>query len=307
MSHKTTRCILIGALLITQAAWSQTRPGATSERGRALRGRTSPQRNMQDEMARQLADIQSQIRKIQAEQRKFNTDLNVIHALATEEKAAKTLDKINQLIKTRNAQYRTQLSNLNQKVMRLKTTLTSTAKRNQAENRINTAAPTFSERTVTGEKVTSRQNKGKVIVLEWLNPECQFTRLAYERGKVTALARQYADHKDVTWLGVCSAQSNRPASLLKFIETHNIKHPVINDATGQMARLYYAKATPHFIIIGKDGKIAYSGAFDNSLPKPKDGKVTGYVANALTELLQGEPVTIQNIPPAGTPIRTERR
>ncbi|NQV34385.1 MAG: redoxin domain-containing protein [Phycisphaeraceae bacterium] len=307
MSHKTTRCILIGALLITQAAWSQTRPGATSERSRALRGRTSPQRNMQDEMAKQLTDVQSQIRRIQAEQRKFNTDLNVIHALATEEEAAKTLDKINQLIKTRNTQYRTQLNNLNQKVMRIKTALTSVAKRNQAENRIDTVAPPFSAKTVTGEKVTSSQNKGKVIVLEWLNPECQFTRLAYQRGKVTDLARQYANHKDVTWLGVCSARSNRPASLLKFIETHRIKHPVINDATGQMARLYYAKATPQFIIIGKDGKIAYSGAFDNSLPKPKDGKVTTYVANALTEILQGQPVTLASIPPAGTPIKADRR
>jgi len=262
---------------------------------------------MQDEMAKQLTDVQSQIRRIQAEQRKFNTDLNVIHALATEEEAAKTLDKINQLIKTRNTQYRTQLNNLNQKVMRIKTALTSVAKRNQAENRIDTVAPPFSAKTVTGEKVTSSQNKGKVIVLEWLNPECQFTRLAYQRGKVTDLARQYANHKDVTWLGVCSAQSNRPASLLKFIETHKIKHPVINDATGQMARLYYAKATPQFIIIGKDGKIAYSGAFDNSLPKPKDGKVTTYVANALTEILQGQPVTLASIPPAGTPIKADRR
>ena len=306
MFHKATRCILIGAILITQTVWSQTRPAAP-ERNRALRGRTAPQRDMQADMARQLTDAQSQIQKIQAEQRRLNADLNAIHALAAEEKAAKTLDKINQLIKTRNTQYRTQLNNLSQKVRRIETTMASLAKRNQAKNRINTMAPPFSAKTVTGETINSSQNKGKVIVLEWLNPECQFTRLAYQRGKVTELARQYANREDVMWLCVCSAQSNRPASLLKFIETNKIERPVINDATGQLAKLYYAKATPQFIIIGKDGKIAYSGAFDNSLPKPKDGKVTGYVASALTEILQGKPVTIPSIPPAGTPIKIGSR
>ena len=74
MSHKATRCILIGAILITQTVWSQTRPAAP-ERNRALRGRTAPQRDMQADMASQLTDAQSQIQKIQVEQRQFNTCL----------------------------------------------------------------------------------------------------------------------------------------------------------------------------------------------------------------------------------------
>ncbi|MCP4452035.1 MAG: redoxin domain-containing protein, partial [Planctomycetes bacterium] len=139
-----------------------------------------------------------------------------------------------------------------------------------------------------------------------MNPECQFTRLAYQRGKVNNLARQYANNGNVTWLGVCSTSSNKPASLLKFIESHKIEHPIISDTTGQMAKLYYAKATPQFVIIGKNGKIAYSGAFDNSLPRPKDGKITGYVANAIKEILLGKPATVPSTPLAGTPIRIGR-
>ena len=306
MSHRMIQYTLITAILITQAAWSQTRPGAGQDRVRAPRGRTAPQRDMQADMARQLTTAQSQVSKIEAEQRQFNADLKAIQALATEEKAVKTVDKINLTIKTRNTQYRAQLRNLKQRVLRMRTTMASLDKRNQAKNRINTVAPPFSAKTITGEQINVSQFKGKVIVLEWMNPECQFTRLAYQRGKVTDLARQYANDDNVTWLGVCSTSSNRPASLLKFIETHKIERPIINDTTGQMAKLYYAKATPHFIIIGKDGKIAYSGAFDNSLPRPKDGKVTGYVANAIKEILQGKPVTLPNTPIAGTPIRIGR-
>jgi peroxiredoxin len=306
MSHRLIRYTLIMAVLITQAAWSQTRPGPSQDRGRAPRGRTAPERNIQADIARQLTTAQSQVRKIEAEQRQLNADLKAIQALATQEKATKTVEKINLIIKTRNTQYRTQLKNLKQRVLRIRTTMASLEKRNQAENRINTVAPPFSAKTVTGEKINVSQFKGKVVVLEWMNPECQFTRIAYQRGKVTNLARQYASHASVAWVGVCSTSSNKPASLLKFIETYKIQHPIINDTTGQMAKLYYAKATPHFIIIGKDGKIAYSGAFDNSLPKPKDGKITGYVANAIKEILQGKPVTLPSTPLAGTPIRIGR-
>jgi len=307
MSHKITRYTLIAAILLTQAAWSQTRPGAGQNRGMALRGRPTPQRDMQTDMVKQLTTVQSQIAKLKAEQNKLNTDLKAIQTLATQEKAEKSLSQINQLIKARNAQYNTQIRNLDQRVRRIRTTIETYTKRNQAENRINTMAPTFAATTVTGEKIDSAQNKGKVIVLEWFNPECQYTRYAYQRGKVMELARQYANRKDVTWLGVYSAKSNKPATLLDFMKKHKIEHPIINDTTGDIARLYYAKNTPHFIIVGKDGKIAYSGAFDNSLPKPKDGKVTGYVANALAEVLQGKPVTVPNIPTAGTPIGARRR
>lgn len=307
MSHKIIQTTLITAILVTQITWSQPRPGAERDSNIALRGRSTAERNMQADMASQLESTQSQIKKLEAEQRKLNAELKTIQTLATQEKATKTLSQINQLIKTRNAQYNAQIKSLDQKVRRIKTTLVSFAKRNQAENRIDTMAPAFSATSVTGEKISSHQFKDKVVVLQWFNPECQFTRFAYQRGKIAELADQYANRKDVTWLGICSTASNRPGSLPEFVKKHKIEHPVIHDTTGQIAKLYYAKSTPHFMIVGKDGKIVYSGAFDNSLPRPKNGRVTGYVANALTEILQGKPVTIPTVPSTGTPISTARR
>ncbi len=307
MSHKIAQCVLMAAILITQTAWSQSRPRTLQDRNLQLRGRETPQRNAQMDMTQKMAETEAQIRKLKAEQHKLNTDLKAIQALATEEKAKKTLNKVNELLKIRNAGYNAQLTRLNQRLQRTKTIVANYAKRNQAKNRINTVAPAFSATTVSEDKVNSSQYKGKVIVLEWLNPECQFTQYGYQRGKVTSLAKQYAQNKDVAWLGVSSTTLKKPSSLSAFIRQFKIEHPVINDTSGQIARLYYAQSTPHFIVVGKDGKIAYSGAFDNSLPKPKDGKITGYVANALKEVLEGKPVTIPTISPAGTPINAGRR
>jgi len=266
-----------------------------------------PQRNAQMNMTRQMAETEAQIRKLKAEQHKLIANLRTIQTLATEEKAQKTLNKVNEILRTRNAEHHAQLSKLNQRLQRAKTIVANYAKRNQAQNRINTVAPAFSATTISGDKVNSNQYKGKVIVLEWLNPECQFTQYGYQRGKVTNLAKQYAKNKDVVWLGVSSTKLKKPSALSAFIKQFKIQHPVINDASGQMARLYYAQSTPHFVVVGKKGKIAYSGAFDNNLPRPKDGKITGYVANALKELLEGKPVTIPTIAPAGTPINAGRR
>jgi peroxiredoxin len=307
MSRKIAQCVLMAVILITPTAWGQSRPRTLQDRNMQLRGRENPQRNAQMDVTRQMAETEAQIKKLRAEQRKLNADLKAIQTLATEEKAKKTLSKVNELLKARNAEYNAQLTRLNQRLQRTKNIVANYAKRNQAQNRINTVAPAFSATTASGDKINSKQYKGKVIVLEWLNPECQFTQYGYQRGKVVDLAKQYAKNKDVVWLGVSSTKLKKPSSLSDFIEQFKIVHPVINDASGQIARLYYAQSTPHFMVVGKDGKIAYSGAFDNSLPKPKDGKITGYVANALKEVLEGKPVTIPTISPAGTPINAGRQ
>ena len=307
MSHKIGRYTLIAIILVAQTAWSQTRPKADPRRDMALRGRTTPRREIQTDMAQQLVNAQSQARRLQAEHRELSEELKAIQALAKEEKAPKTLEKINELIETKNRLFAAQFKKLSERVQRIKAAQMSLEKRDQAQNRINTIAPAFSARTVTGETISSTQNKGKIVVLEWFNPECKFTRYAYQRGKIPELAQRYINHENVTWLGVCSTPSSRPSSLPSFMQTYKIQHPIIDDTSGQMAKLFYAKTTPQFMIIGKDGRIAYSGPFDNSLPKPKNGKVTGYVANALAEILQGKPVTIQTAPASGTPISTVRR
>ncbi|MCF7975517.1 MAG: redoxin domain-containing protein [Phycisphaerae bacterium] len=311
MSHKIALYALLTAILINQTAWTQARPGAapglrSDRRTETLRDRAASPGEARVNAQRQIAELNTQIMRLKAEQKALITELKDLQDLATQEKAEKTLEKVTQLIKAKESDYDSRINALQQRVQRMATAMNTMAKRNQAENRVNTQAPSFTAKSFTGQDINFSDYKGKIVVLEWLNPECQYTKFAYQKNKLPALAKQYSYQKDVVWLGVCSTPPTNPTAILNFVTQSSIEHPVINDASGQIARLYYAKATPQIIIVDKDGKIAYTGAFDNSLPKPKDGKVIGYAANALTELLEGKPVTLPVTPPIGTPIKTDR-
>ena len=56
--------------------------------------------------------------------------------------------------------------------------------------------------------------------------------------------------------------------------------PILLDESGAVGRAYGAKTTPHMFVIGKDGKVAYSGAIDND-PSPTEPGERNYVISAL--------------------------
>ena len=90
MSHKIAGYVLLTAVFVCQAAWSQVQPRSSMERNIRMPGRSNPQRDAQLEMIKQMGEIQSEINKLQAEKHRFNTDLKTLQALATQEKAQKT-------------------------------------------------------------------------------------------------------------------------------------------------------------------------------------------------------------------------
>ena len=106
----------------------------------------------------------------------------------------------------------------------------------------------------------------------------------------------------MVWLAVNSTPSQNSDLTTNFIDTYGITHPVLNDPDGKVAKLYYIQATPQAVIIDKTGKIAYSGAIDNSFSKPVNGKAVSFVDKALTELIAGQPVTLPYTVPIGTKV-----
>ena len=55
------------------------------------------------------------------------------------------------------------------------------------------------------------------------------------------------------------------------------------DETGKTAAAYKARVTPELFVI-KDGKIAYHGAYDDSMNEPKKT----YLVSAVSSLLEGK-------------------
>lgn len=160
-------------------------------------------------------------------------------------------------------------------------------------------APGFALQDLTGREVSLESFLGKTVVLEWFNPGCPFVVASHRKGSLaSAAAKAQAD--GVVWLAINSGapgkqghgiEVNRAAQL-----DFELEHPILLDELGVVGRAYGAERTPHLFIIDQQGTLVYAGAPDNSpdgeKASPEGGKLIPYLAQALSELAAGQPVSI---------------
>jgi peroxiredoxin len=152
-------------------------------------------------------------------------------------------------------------------------------------------APQFSLKDLSGKDVSLSEYSGKIVVLEWVNPECPFVQRHYKAQTMTKLADKYKG-QDVAWLSIASgATADKPDMLRQFAQNQKLGHPILLDPTRQVAQAYAAKTTPHMFVISKDGKLAYMGGIDDDAAGDKGDKATNYVDKALSQLAAGQPVS----------------
>lgn len=162
-------------------------------------------------------------------------------------------------------------------------------------------APTFTLIDQNGKTHNLSDYAGKIIVLEWLSPECPFVVRHSEANTMVTLANDYAG-KDVIWLGINSTKHFDQDQNRAFAEKYNLPYPVLNDNTGQVGRLYNAKTTPHMFVIDKGGSLAYQGAIDDDPTGNKSEKIN-YVKAVLEELLVDKAVTEKETKPYGCSVK----
>jgi hypothetical protein len=95
-------------------------------------------------------------------------------------------------------------------------------------------APSFALRGVDGKSYSLADLKGKTVVLEWINPNCPFSRRHAEEKTMTETA---AHHPDVVWLAINSSNPRSrdflpPAEHRAFDQEHGIAYPVLYDESG---------------------------------------------------------------------------
>ncbi len=167
------------------------------------------------------------------------------------------------------------------------------------------AAPTFTLTDTDGNTHNLADYKGKVVVLEWFNPQCPFVVRHY---KDQTMINTYNEFKDqgVVWIAINSGAAGKQGAGLELNKQMksewNIPYAVALDESGKVGHMYAAKTTPHMYIINKDGVLAYAGAIDND-PSGKDTGATNYVAQALKQVLAGETVTETNTKPYGCSVK----
>jgi peroxiredoxin len=162
---------------------------------------------------------------------------------------------------------------------------------------VGAAAPDFALQDVDGNTVKLADYQGRVVVLEWFNPDCPFVKASHTKGSLVGTAGKQVD-KGVVWLAI---NSNAPGKQGNGVErnrearkAYGMSHPVLIDEDGRVGRAYGATNTPHMFVIDRQGKVAYRGAIDNSPDgegqSPQGGKLVNYVEAALDDVAAGRPV-----------------
>lgn len=171
-------------------------------------------------------------------------------------------------------------------------------------------APDFKLMDTNGKGHALSELKGKVVVLEWNNPDCPFVKKHYSAGNMQELQKAYTG-KGVVWFMINSSapgkQGNYPPEKLNEIAQANEAHPtaLLMDPDGSVGRKYGAKTTPHMFVIDQVGTLVYNGAIDDK-PSTNSGDIAGaknYVKEALDETLSGEPISTPSSPPYGCSVK----
>ena len=166
-------------------------------------------------------------------------------------------------------------------------------------------APTFTLKDVAGKDhdLAATVKEGKIVVLEWFNPECDWTA-KYHGSRLMAETYKKFAGKDVAWFAINSATTGKsadPARTRQAIAEWGIAYPVLMDAESKAQKLYGAAVTPQIFIIDGEGKIAYMGAIDDA-KKAGDRATRNYLDDALTHLTAGETLTQSKTDPNGCQI-----
>jgi peroxiredoxin len=169
--------------------------------------------------------------------------------------------------------------------------------------KIGQTAPDFNLTSADGKTIKLADFKGKIVVLEWFNPECPVIVGKHKEGAFKALTEKYG--KDVTFVAINSSAKGQQGYgkdiNAKTAKEWGVTYPILMDEDGKIGHAYGAKTTPHMFVINTDGKIAYMGAIDDGGPG-KPGK-TNYVAAALDSLLKHETVATTETKPYGCSVK----
>lgn len=162
-------------------------------------------------------------------------------------------------------------------------------------------APDFTLTDVKGKAYQLGSFKGRIVLLEWTNPDCPFVKKFYD---AKAMQKWQADYtaKGVVWLSVNSSAVGKqghyaPADLQARLSAEGFAGTAaLQDADGTVGRLYGAQTTPHIFIVDAAGKLVYQGAIDD---KPGTSaadidSARNYAAAVLDQLLAGSPVTVES-------------
>lgn len=140
--------------------------------------------------------------------------------------------------------------------------------------RVGEEAPDFVLTDLEGHGVRLAEFRGRIVVLEWFDPNCVFVETGHTGGELARLTRELAS-EGVVWLAINSTGPGKPSSSpernRRFAQEHELSAKILLDPTGRVGRSFGATLSPEVFVIDENGALAYRGPADDA----PFGKVKG--------------------------------
>ena len=170
--------------------------------------------------------------------------------------------------------------------------------------KVGTNAPAFTIQNQNGRNVTLREFIGKIVVLEWFDPDCDYTKRDILAGTSKTLSEKYQE-KGVVWLAIDSTRDSSGERDTAWRAQNQWTFDVLHDANKAVAKAFGVNMVPYFAIVNQNGTVVYLGIGDNDDSRKgekKEGKIN-LVDKALEELTAGKAVSARDSRPYGCPLR----
>jgi peroxiredoxin len=169
---------------------------------------------------------------------------------------------------------------------------------------IGEAAPAFELQNAEGKAFKLSDYKGKIVVLQWINPDCPVCVRVTKSGLVTQMREELKKiDPEIVHLAINSTHYQEADAGAKYYKEYKIDVPVLVDQDGTVGRLYGARTTPHIFVIDAEGILRYNGAIDNDRSGGKGKNATNYVVNAVSQITAGETVAPDKSQPYGCSVK----
>jgi alkyl hydroperoxide reductase subunit AhpC len=172
--------------------------------------------------------------------------------------------------------------------------------------KVGEAAPNFTLKTTDGKDWSLSDAKGKVVVLEWVNPNCPVCVRVCKEGIVADTLKGCKEQfPDVVYVAINSsaAQPDSLSATAEYLKSHKLEVPALLDNDGKVGQMYGARTTPHCYVIDQNGVLVYQGAIDDS---PSGGAKMNYVVNAVKQIKAGEKVSPSETKPYGCSVKYKK-
>ena len=172
------------------------------------------------------------------------------------------------------------------------------------------AAPDFTLLDSNGKTRSLAEFKGKIVVLEWNNPQCPFVGKHYNSGNMQKQQAE-ATAAGVIWLTINSSATGKqgdidgPGANAYVAKVGGKQTAYLLDPQGKAGHLYGARTTPHMFVIDQTGVLRYMGGIDSIASTDQDDltKATQYIPQVLAELAAGKPVSVTTSEPYGCSVK----